>query len=1215
MPKKKKAPLGKKTDHKKDTSPKVTTNDDKTPPSHHYERMLNQIVQRERILRKHFSNERAIEAYIDGHNTPDLVRKRIKSIVASKSLDIKRLAKDNWPAIEKQSDTAKFITLSQNKCVKVEKVFPEILEGPSLCDLFTLYDQAFVKEDRQRLQQLQQTIMIKIECIRSDWRAITGSELDLTVPPASLAPKHWLDQLFTELNKKIPQLGELDRWKAPLPTRPAWSNEQYSLEARRMGHRPALDDENRASNRSIGNQAAVTPDASPVTPTPSTSTDSDTTEPLQKGEGTTDASTYLNQLCDINNFNLYDRATLQPLAHPNPPGRPRHTFPGPLYRGEDIFYDYSVILPVPECGPCRPQGAKIPRTLTAAKVIVGKAKNLLDFLSQTGLAGYLGTYNGIDGITSITVYSNVDDLLNEISLVDPKTLTRDEYISQIRGLRNRLHEMAGLIRLVSRMELFPLHTIDFLQLAENVLAWADTLNYKVEAQFLPAAHSPWHNTWHHRVLKEFTRHRDGETVVYPEDKLEETAYTVTQYNREWPRWPQAGDLRPYLHEIGVLFGDQITPLLTNTKKLAQTIKTFFTQPPGTHSQQLIRGTTTVLNTALLSLSDLLQQIAAQLTIPKDILPEGSSRLALQLIFRQYWHPESYVQGKLVGHKNLLPNQKETLKRRTFVKTTRETSTVEEFATARQDDYSHSQKETAQVIRESANKHNFSMSASGGFNILVAGGDYKTTFSTAISNLSKTTQNITSEAVQKGSAKYSEKREVKIRELSETEDVQEMTTDFHNMNAEITANYFYYQLLRQYCVTIHLHDLRPVLLYTRDLPSPAEIDELFISTYIHILIHHLPSQLSADAQEGVGQLNVLTKKLLRHSAEMDQRSAEFEAWKHSNPPPAADDPEKVNRWREEYRSRAQALSDARDQFIETEEEYSKLRGRMDRVITHLRENICYYMQFIWQDSPKVDHDKILQEELFCGEPLPSVTRGLIRQGYFGNEEIFDYTGRSIALFVMLLENLTAGSQILSQFIDNITNEPLTAGTIGEQSLAHRYIKPNSIHFTHATINGNIPREGVDYGTDYINGRITFMTPLDDTGPTITYTTYERLAATSFFQYLRRYYATQDLGTLLDQIDTMAFVEDPLQPEQVLSTRRVQIAQDALVVETMPGQVPLLEGFQMAHRMLNVQQSCLENVHLAERIVDRPWTRDGSEDSYEVHRYDGTAPPSRVVHETE
>ncbi|MHC4843836.1 MAG: hypothetical protein ACYTEE_08560 [Planctomycetota bacterium] len=526
-----------------------------------------------------------------------------------------------------------------------------------------------------------------------------------------------------------------------------------------------------------------------------------------------------------------------------------------------------------------------------------------------------------------------------------------------------------------------------------------------------------------------------------------------------------------------------------------------------------------------------------ISLAKSEKAEGSKRLGLQVVFRQNWFPDGYVMGKLVGYKNLIPNQKEILKRRTFVKTTKEMTTTEEFATARQDDYSHSSKETSEIVKEMAGDFNLTTNASGHYNMGVWGVEGSIETDLTLSHASKTTQNMMSEVVMKSSAKYSEKREVKIRELTEIEDVQEVTSELQNSNQEITANYFYYQLLRQYIVTIELNDLRPVLLRTRDVPSSAEIDDYFISRYIHVLLHYLPAQLSLEAQETAGELNILAKTLIRRRAEMDQRSAEFELFKDKDVPPPEEMAE-LNKWREEFRSKERILSEARQLFIEAEEMYYRARTRMDRVISHVRENICYYMQFIWQSSPKVDQNKILREEEFCGERLPDVTRGLIRQGYYGNEEIYDYTGQSIALFDLIISNLTPGSEIAS-----------------------------------------LPEE--------------------------------QLKETTLFQYLERYYP-EEAETLIEQIRNAAFVTDPVNSEEVLNTRSVQIAQDALVVETMPGQVPLLEGFQMAHRMLDVQQSCLENLHLCERIKGKTWEK-ACEDSYAVRRYEGYGPENTEVHE--
>jgi hypothetical protein len=113
----------------------------------------------------------------------------------------------------------------------------------------------------------------------------------------------------------------------------------------------------------------------------------------------------------------------------------------------------------------------------------------------------------------------------------------------------------------------------------------------------------------------------------------------------------------------------------------------------------------------------------------------------------------------VGYKNLLPNQKETIKRRTFIKTSKETTTTEEYASSRDADFSSSQKETLDVVTETASQTNYSLSASLGFSFIVSaemkattGGDFK--------EASKNTQNKVSETVMKGSTKYNNKKEVK-----------------------------------------------------------------------------------------------------------------------------------------------------------------------------------------------------------------------------------------------------------------------------------------------------------------------------------------------------------------------------------------------------------------------------------------------------------------------
>src|SRR5262249_42365380 len=230
----------------------------------------------------------------------------------------------------------------------------------------------------------------------------------------------------------------------------------------------------------------------------------------------------------------------------------------------------------------------------------------------------------------------------------------------------------------------------------------------------------------------------------------------------------------------------------------------------------------------------------------------------------------------------------------------------------------------------------------------------------------------------------------------------------NLNREITANYFYYQLLRQYAVTMELHDLRPVLLRARELPTPARIDDKFVADYAHVLIHALPAQLAADLQETVGEIESLARAAIRRRAEADATQAAYEQFVLTPAPP---DAEGATRWRAQMDSRERQLAQAKDAFVKAEDDYLRARARLDRVVSHVRENRTYYQQFIWQTTPTVDEDRLLQLEQFNGAPLPEVTRGLSRLGYFGNEEIFEYTGQSVALLDILVRSREAGVDVL------------------------------------------------------------------------------------------------------------------------------------------------------------------------------------------------------------
>lgn len=1093
------------------------------PFNHKNERILEQIILRNHFLKSIFSNDENLKKYVEEHKETKRVQKRIQQLIKMKIFDLEHILKGKEEIKKSLSrNISSFRALVVNNSVEVGQIFPEIPKIPSVCELWELTQWYMAQKSKAKYGKTEKEVtkeifniwVSKIKFFNNRWQNLTNIPLVLFESEIN----DW-DSLIKFLKIFLIRLSnirlsELEQLKAPVPLKPYWNKDLYSREARRMRQKSALEMELELQT-SQSEESAV----------------QDNVVVAETGEEIVAETDEEVVTCEIDD--LYELAGARTLRQPEADD-PRYTFPGTLYRGEDIFYDYSLIIPVEECGPCgyEVEGI-ILRRLFGAKILVGKANTVISFLKEQNLSQVFGVYK-IGGLT-IKVADDIQALLDEVLRLNSDSLSTIDDPIKIRDLKRRLKEMGGLMRIVSRSEMYilevgGLNPKDFLEALSNAIDQFPHFDL-VSRQMPTPSENGWVSPTLRFPLTNYETKFDGVEVP-------DAAYTGGIADEDW-KWRYSDDAHPNeLEQRGRLrhyvryLGDEFYGKLDVLKKAAKDMRTAVRSFEG-GSDQSIRAferlASGLINSAARSLSYLFDEIAEQLTIPKSHNIEGSKRLALQVIFRQFWYPEAYIQGKLVGHKNILPGSKEVLKRRTFLKTSREMTTVEEFATERQNEYSHSQKETAEFTKEVAGDFNLTQNASGSFDFAIGKASISTEMKTSLSYASKAVKNIVSEAIYKGSVKYNDKREVKIRELSEYEDVKEFTSELKNENQEITANYFYFQLLRQYMVTINLQDIRPVLLRKRDVPSPAEIDHNFVSTYIHILIHILPTQLAVDAQEVAGKIEILGKKYIIQKGGFEQRQVEFNLFQSSNPPPTEDSTE-FSRWQETSRSKERLLAEARKAWIEADKEYFEAMTRMNRVLSHLRENITYYMQFIWHTSPKVDQDVLLDDEYFCGEKLPSVTRGLIRQGYFGSEEIFDYTGRSLALFELILENLTSGSEIASLPEDELLN-------------------------------------------------------------------------TTLFQYLERYYP-EEREIIINQIRNSVFVTDPVDPDEALSSRRVQIAQDALVVEAMPGQVPLLEGYQMANRILYVQKTCLENRHLAARISDKPWKKKG-DDIYNITRNEGNS----------
>lgn len=1032
--------------------------------------LLEIVVQRNTFRSQILANAETLLNHLNKHPRKEAVFKRmvdhcervLSSHPKSKDGHGDQPKGNDQNQLDLENELAKdFIKALDQNLIDISNVFTEIPPSLTLCE-FKKLTGWLVKHEPDQLAEVRKQYETHVDYLKNKYSRITGNE-----------------HAFSDDNYDM-LLNDLLARKAPIARKPNWTTKKSSGER--------IDTPVGAPNLN-GNAEIVDPN------------------PSEK------------------DCSLEDVYSLAGAARPKQPDNntPRHTFPGMLSIGEDIYYDYSVIIPIDDCVTCGTQEYRDTESLLGLKLIAGKVREVIKVLEDWQVGRILGEADGEIVLDKLKGY--LTDIESDTHSHDP--------IQRRRSIK-KLREYASIIRSIARTELLVRNPeiANLVAIAESVLAIvnSDDIKFDLKDRILPQAAEKGDAEKSKALVPEGKNLRDAQFEDPWGNATNGYYYKRKEDNGGPMQWTH---LTAYLKHLGNKLGPSVKDLMSRASELATAV-TNVTAGNSAYIDQFRQILSGWINDLLLNMADLIDQMAEVLPVNKFYREESSIRLGLQVVYRQYWNPIGYVRGKLVGYKNLIPNQKESVARKTFIKTSREMTTLSQFEATRQTDYSQTQRETSDLLKEISTDFKLTTSSSGRFDVAVWGVRGETSLNAGLRTNLKAQQNMFAESVLKGSTRFNDKRETKIRQLTETENMEEVKTELHNSNAEITANYFYYQLLREYRVSVEMHDIVPVLLRTKSVPSKGEIDDHFVSRYIHLLANRLPSQLSQDALENVEEVDLLAKDLFRKRANLDQRQAEYNQYRTTSIPNPTTDQAGYNQWLEGIKTRENLLSQARQELTDVDSRYTRARSRLDRVVSHIRENRLYYMQYIWQSNSTLDEDELLQEETYCGQPLPEITRGLMRVGYMGRDEIFEYTGQSLELFEALLDRMVPGSEIAAMGLD-------------------------------------------------------------------------QLKQTSLFQYMMRYYPEDNAEELLERIRGHAFLEDFNPSDEVLSERYIQVAQDALVVETMPGTIPLLEGYQMAMRMLNVQQACLENQHLRGRIEDKTWTHETAKDNYIVKRIEGDQTP--------
>ena len=388
----------------------------------------------------------------------------------------------------------------------------------------------------------------------------------------------------------------------------------------------------------------------------------------------------------------------------------------------------------------------------------------------------------------------------------------------------------------------------------------------------------------------------------------------------------------------------------------------------------------------------------------------SVNFGLVTTYRQQLTPLMYQAGRLVETIPLSPKEerKYSVKNtRTEKRSTKEARKNNSSITSEQ--HSTSRVE-AEIIAKVQQKTTFSLNASGDYDIGISQGTSTSSF--GIEALKESAQNRKDfrEAVMKAVQDYKEETSMEVTTEAHFTSEYTETGTIQNPNDELACTCLFYELQKRYRVSEQLFRVTPVVLVAQEVPSPDKItpawaithdwilnrvllDDSFRPTLSYLannsvgedyalrelrknlrqqrsLVETLKLEFAAASQEADNKYLSLLQKIDQRIDGENQQSkegafekvVEFFGGDNTPNPDVAKARELAASDQHKYAvERAEKISVSLQQEVRTlhalTESYNKtLQARLDnetrvkRLLVHIRKNIFYYMQAIWNMEP-------------------------------------------------------------------------------------------------------------------------------------------------------------------------------------------------------------------------------------------------------------------------
>jgi hypothetical protein len=432
------------------------------------------------------------------------------------------------------------------------------------------------------------------------------------------------------------------------------------------------------------------------------------------------------------------------------------------------------------------------------------------------------------------------------------------------------------------------------------------------------------------------------------------------------------------------------------------------------------------------LAKLILEIGRALNEPYafDVFAPDSFNYGLLLTYRQKWEPGEYQAGDLAATIPLAPSETRRYSKKRVTKTTRAEKEIERSMSSRSLQSSEVSRAEAEIMQKTTTATNFKLTAHGSFNIGIGSIDSTTEFGANQDQQSALSKKAFHEATIKAAEEYRLERSIEV-DTSSSVETDEMTSgEISNPNNELTVTYLFYELQRRFKVHEFLYRVRPVILVAQDIPAPHEIDEAWLIQYQWIIARvllddslrpaldyltsgyagdevsvqvikaqweaqmKLTTSLESQVNDLLGKRDVLRDALV-NTGEQEAIAKSFEmstAWQVLTlglaPDPAKMEVDKLEAARKGYEMQVQyseqALADAQDKLKQasdslrqsTKEYAAAMRNQyarhvaIDQLRVHVKQNILYYMQAIWDHEPPDQRFfRLYNKKVMCPLPQP------------------------------------------------------------------------------------------------------------------------------------------------------------------------------------------------------------------------------------------------------